>query len=153
MPWKHHPTVELQHPTERWRIPIDEEIAQLISAIWALGLSTQCTCQNDRGRVYLDMPSRDAQILMTLVARGACPAVAQAAAMANSGAPGSWSLKVFSNEILCHLPDDDLPDKFDDVELVVGIRFPCRQLDEVTRTLARAVAQVMRCRYAGKSAR
>lgn len=43
---KSHKTISIEHPKENRRIAIDLKLAPLVKAIWNLGYSTYCSCQN-----------------------------------------------------------------------------------------------------------
>ena len=49
-------------------VQIDVEIVPLIKAIWWHGLETDLSCQDQDGRVWLEMPGRDAERLLRLLA-------------------------------------------------------------------------------------
>ena len=50
------------------RVEIDVEIVALIKAIWWHGLETDLSCQSQDGRVWVEMPGRDAERLLRLLA-------------------------------------------------------------------------------------
>jgi len=56
--WSNHPTVSVRHP-ELGAIEIDEEIAPLIEALWALEIETSGSCQDRGGQVWLSFLTPD----------------------------------------------------------------------------------------------
>jgi hypothetical protein len=85
----------MTQPGRRASVEIDKEIAPLIKATWALGIETFASCQDFQatGDIQVVMSHDDLRLFLTVVARNAERAVAQAAASAGIG---PWRLHVWS---------------------------------------------------------
>ena len=119
-------------------IQIDVEIVPLIKAIWSHDFETLLSCQDQDGRVWVELPGRDAQRLLRLLA----------------GQDGE-----LRGHILRMLPIEVDPDEFDayhaahsweysvmalseagELFLAVSIRFPRDQLPAVVSALGAVAA-------------
>jgi hypothetical protein len=63
---RHHPFEVLDY--EGGQVEIDVEIVPLAREIWWHGLETDLSCQDQNGRVWVEMPGRDAERLLRLLA-------------------------------------------------------------------------------------
>jgi hypothetical protein len=117
-------------------VEIDAEIVPLIRAIWALGFDTELSCQDDDGRVWVELPGKHAQRLLNVIAGedGELRANILRLVPVEIGPDGfyahqeahSWDLQTVALRDCGGEPD---------VWLSIGVRFPREQLRAVVAAL------------------
>jgi hypothetical protein len=133
---RHHPFEVLDHDGER--VEVDAEIVPLVELIWSHGLDTVLSCQDQDGGVWVELPGRDAQRLLRLVA-------AQDEEL-RANILGLVPIEVEPDDVDAYKRDHCWDYRtlavFEDGELwlSIGLRFPRAQLPAVVAALAAVAA-------------
>jgi hypothetical protein len=137
MSHRNHPTVSLTNPRHGYTVDVDEDLAELVAALWSLGIETAQCCQEWKPGyawvAFLDV--EDLRDFMAVVADesdedtwGRLATHTIASPDSTPEEPGHWRYR-----LLPQPADDDEP-----WFLAASVEFPIRDIPVVT---ARAVAR------------
>jgi hypothetical protein len=82
---------------------VDEGIAELILAMWKAGIETILSCQNNHGRVWVNLPAVDAERFLSIVA-GICP---EATPIGDEDPPEDYDMEGLYNRVAGEYEPED----------------------------------------------
>ena len=142
-----HEQVRVYNPLMGRTIEVDEGLADLLQQLWALGMRTDNSCQENRpGMMWIEFPCRDAARFLNLLASSRDEDRDFYGRMMEFSGTDNWKYNVLPGDLALRRDQgrgEDLIEGPSEIVLDISVRFPLGDYDGVLRRVKAAVqAQV-----------